>query len=430
MTGRALLLVAFVLILITRVVPVRGADLPVTNDPAELVPVAIPEPSALAIQFHQSGQWVWAFGRFWGVAVPFVLLITGASARLRDLAATLTRGSSFGTATLYMVLLLILLDVVGLPWRYYAGFVRPRAYGLSNQSLAKWLADSGISLGLDLALASALAWLPFFLIRRFPRTWWLMLAAGTVPFLAFVMLITPLWIDPLFNDFGPMKDKALEQKILALASKAGIDRGRVFEVNKSVDTKAANAYVTGFLESKRIVLWDTLLTKFDDREILAVMGHEMGHYVKNHVARTIVLSTFVVLIGLFWADRAGRWLIARQGKRWGLLRLDDVAATPLILLLIAISSVPLTPIAMAYSRAQEHEADQFALDLTGMNHSAAQAFASFQRENLGIPRPSRFFKIFRATHPSVADRITFCNTYRPPGPGPIGSRGVRGNSSD
>ncbi|MGE3822152.1 MAG: M48 family metallopeptidase [Isosphaeraceae bacterium] len=392
---------------------VEPIELPPFNDPAESVAVAIPEPTALAVQFHQTGRWVWAFGRFWGMAVPFALLVTGASARLRDFASRLSRGSTYGTVTLYVVLFLVFVYLVGFPWRFYAGYVRQHAYGLSNQTFAKWLTDGVLALGVDLVGAITLAWLPFLLIRRYPRIWWLITAVGSVPFFAFVMLITPLWIDPLFNDFGPMRDKALEGKILALAARAGIDEGRVFEVNKSVDTKAANAYVTGFLDSKRIVLWDTLLTKFDERQVLAVMGHEMGHYVRNHVVKAIAFASIVVLIALFWTDRVGRWLIGRYGERWGIRSLSDVAATPLILLLIGSSSIVLAPISLAYSRHQEREADRFALDLTGLNHSAAQAFASFQRENLGIPQPSLFYKVFRSTHPSIAERITFCNTYRP-----------------
>ena len=131
----------------------------------------------------------------------------------------------------------------------------------------------------------------------------------SVPFLFAGMLVKPIWIDPLFNRFGPMKDPALEQKILALAGRAGIEGSRVFEVEKSVDTKAVNAYVTGVFATKRIVLWDTLLAKLDEKEVLHVMGHEMGHYVLGHVVRSIVLSAVLTLLGLFLVDRLGRRLV-------------------------------------------------------------------------------------------------------------------------
>jgi Zn-dependent protease with chaperone function len=235
----------------------------------------------------------------------------------------------------------------------------------------------------------------------------------SVPFLYVTMLVTPIWIDPLFNTFGPMKDKALERRILDLAERAGIEGSRVFEVDKSVDTKAVNAYVTGVFGTKRIVLWDTLLAKLDPPEVLAVMGHEMGHYVLGHVVRSIWLGSIVILAGLFFVDRAGRWLIARFSGRLGFDRLSDIASVPLVLLLMEVSSLFLSPVALAYSRYQEHEADRFSLELTHANHSAAMSFVKLQRENLSHPRPGLFYKVFRASHPSIGDRIDFCNAYHP-----------------
>jgi Zn-dependent protease with chaperone function len=161
------------------------------------------------------------------------------------------------------------------------------------------------------------------------------------------------------------------------------------------------------------VLWDTLLAKLGPPEVLAVMGHEMGHYVLGHVVRSIWLGSLVVLAGLFFVDRAGRWLIARFPDRLGFDRLSDIASVPLVLMLMEVSSLFLTPVALAYSRYQEHEADRFSLDLTHANHSAALAFVKLQQENLSNPRPGWFYKIFRSSHPSIGERIDFCNAYHP-----------------
>ena len=180
-----------------------------------------------------------------------------------------------------------------------------------------------------------------------------------------------------------------------------------------MDTKTANAFVTGLFGTKRIVLWDTLLRDFDEREVLVVMGHEMGHYALNHVAWGILLSSTLVVAGLFWTDRAGRWLLRRYSRRFGFDSLGDVAATPLLIVLLGLSMAALGPFALAYSRHDEHEADRFALDLTHMNRSAARAFADFQRENLGVPDQTLVDRLWRSTHPSAAERIEFCNTYRP-----------------
>lgn len=379
----------------------------------ETAPVAVPEPTPLALRFHATGHWVWGLSQFWTLAVPAALLLTGGSARMRDLARRAAGGRWYGTVAVYFLLFLGVMFVAELPLRYVFGFVRGHAYGLSNQTLGKWAGDSLKGLGVEAVGAVLFAWIPFWLIGRFPRTWWVIVSALAVPYLAFVMLVAPVAIDPLFNKFGPMKDKALEQKILALARRAGISGSRVFEVDKSVDTKTANAYVTGVLGTHRIVLWDTLLAKFDEREVLAVMAHEMGHYALNHVGRSVVLSSLVLVAGLWWVDRAGRWVVARWGARLGVLSLADVAATPLLLVLMGVSSAVLGPVALAYSRYQEHEADRFSLELTRLNRPAASAFAKLQHENLGIPRPDLFCRVFRSTHPCIADRITFCNTYRP-----------------
>jgi Zn-dependent protease with chaperone function len=378
----------------------------------ELSPVAVPIPSEQALRYYRSGMWIWACDVCWGLIVPAVIAFSGFSAVLRNLARRL--GSRwFPTVGLYVVLYLGVVFLIDLPLMYYVGFVRQHAYGLSNQSLAKWLNDLLLSLGIEMIVGFAFAWVPYLLLARAPRRWWLYTSLLSVPFLFATVLVKPIWIDPLYNDFGPMKNERLEQSILALASRAGIEGSRVFEVNKSIDTKALNAYVTGVLGSKRIVLWDTLIARLEEKELVVVMAHEMGHYVLGHVVRSILLSSFLTLTGLFLVDRLGCWVVARYSHILRFESLADVASVPLLLLSLQATMFFLTPAAMAYSRYQEHEADRFALDLTHANHSGGTAFVKLQQENLGNPRPGLIFKIFRASHPSIGERIDFCNSYRP-----------------
>jgi Zn-dependent protease with chaperone function len=378
----------------------------------ELQPVPVPEPSEKAMSYYRSGMRLWALNEIWALIVPGVILVSGLSARMRDLARKLGRWW-FPTVGLYVVFYLALVFLIDLPLSYYEGFVRQHQYGLSNQSLAKWSTDSLIRLGVEMVVGFLFTWVPFLLLARSPRRWWLYTTLLSIPFLFASVLVKPIWIDPLFNDFGPMENQALERSILGLAERAGIEGSRVFEVNKSVDTKAVNAYVTGVLGTKRIVLWDTLIARLAEKELLVVMAHEMGHYVLGHVVRSILLSSLATLIGLYFVDRVGRALIARYRHLFRVDSLADVALVPLILMLIQVSSFFLTPPVFAYSRFQEHEADRFALDLTHANHSAAMAFVKLQSENLSNPRPGLVYKIFRATHPSIGERIDFCNTYRP-----------------
>jgi Zn-dependent protease with chaperone function len=378
----------------------------------ELSPVPVPAPTALAVRFHRSGNLLWGVNQLSSFAVQALLLFTGLSARLRDLARRIGRVWFF-TVGIYAILYVAIVFAIELPLDFYQSYVRQHAYGLSNQSLGRWLGNALKELAVGMIGAFLFLWVPYLLLARSPRRWWLYATLLSVPFSFFVMLIAPIWIDPLFNDFGPMKDPALERKILTLAERAGISGSRIYEVNKSVDTKALNAYVEGFLGTKRIVLYDTLLAQLDDREVLAVMGHEMGHYALGHVTRSILMSSFVVLASLCFVDRAGRWVIGRYSDRFGFDRLSDVASVPLLALLMQVSTLLLSPVVMAYSRAQEHEADRFALELTRTNHSAAHAFVKLQQENLGVPWYNTFETIWRSTHPSIGERIEFCNQYHP-----------------
>jgi STE24 endopeptidase len=388
------------------------APAPEVRDTDELSPLAVPAPSAMAVRFHRSGNWLWVIEQLWALAVPAFLLFSGLSARLRDASRKVGRVWFF-TIGVYGLLFSMIVFILDLPLAYYHGYVRAHAYGLSNQSLERWSGNALKGLAIEMTGVFLFLWVPYLLIARSPRRWWLYTTILSVPFSFFVLLIAPIWIDPLFNDFGPMKNAGLERKILALADRVGISESHIFEVNKSVDSKALNAYVKGFLDTQRIVLYDTLLAQLDEKEVLAVMGHEMGHYALGHIPRSILLASLVILLSLLLVDRVGRRLIDRFSGRLGFERLSDVASLPLLLLLMQVCVLLFSPVVLAYSRAQEHEADRFALELTRTNHSAAQAFAKLQQENLGVPWHSPLEKIFRATHPSIGERIEFCNRYHP-----------------
>jgi len=375
-------------------------------------PVPVPEPDAKALAYYRSGNVLWWLGQAFGVAFPLVLLATGFSARMRSRAERIGRHWLFVVAV-YAVFYCALDWLAARPLGYYGGYLRPHAYGLSNQTFGKWLRDGAIDLGVSTLVGVVLAVGLYAWIKKAPRRWWLGATACLIPFLLLVFLIQPLWIAPLYNDFGPMQDAALEAKILGLAERAGIEGSRVFEVAKSVDTNAVNAYVTGFLASKRIVLWDTLLAKLEEPEVLFVMGHEMGHYVLDHVLLGIAFYALLAGLGLYAIHRLAPLAIRRWRGQMGFARLDDVASLPLLLLLLQLGSFAVMPAALGFSRWMEHEADRFGLELTQDGRAAALAFVKLQQSNLSHPRPGPLFVWWRGSHPPLGERIDFANGYRP-----------------
>lgn len=375
-------------------------------------PVILPEPTPEAVRYYKTGIALWLFNRFWELLIPGILIFTGFSARIRDLARRWGRWWYF-TIVLYWILFLLLNYVIDWPLSFYAGFVRQHAYGMSNQTFGKWLGDSVIEVGVTAAFGAAFLWVPYLLLKKSPRRWWLYTGLLMYPFLAFILLIKPIWVDPLYNDFGPMKDKALESKILQLADSAGIEGSRVYEVDMSVDTKALNAYVTGFHHTKRIVLWDTIIAALNEKELLFVMAHEMGHYVLGHVVKGILFFGTLILLGLGCAHVLAMRMIRRFGNRFRFHELADIASVPLLMFVFYLITLVFDPIGLAYSRHMEHEADRFALELTQDNHDAAEAFVKLYSENLGYPDPGLLVTLWRSSHPSIADRVAFCNTYHP-----------------
>lgn len=385
----------------------------VLSSPLPPPAVSIPAPTPEAIALHWGSNALWIVNQILAVGLPLLVIASGLNVRMRDLVTRVARGHRTLAAALKAVGLLGLFAVVRLPLSVYQSYGRMHAYGLSNQPFPRWLSHWGMSLGIELVIAAIVAGVLYALLRRFPRRWWLAAGLLALPCMLLGALVMPVLIDPLFHKQARLSDPVLESCILSLAHRSGIEADRVFEEDQSRDTKVLNAYVKGLLHTHRIVLWDTLLSRMDERQILFVMAHEMGHYVLGHVVQGIVMATGLILIGLALLHFLSGYAIRRWGPKFGISGLTDLAAMPLLLALAQLIALVFAPAGYAYSRHMEHEADRFALELTQDNHAGASAFQTFQAENLGVPRPAPLYRVWRASHPCLADRITFCNTYRP-----------------
>ena len=350
-------------------------------------------------------------GFFYSVGVLLLILNTRVSARLRDVARVRWR---FVAAMLYFALLSIVTTAVEFPLTLYAGFIVPHQFALTHQSFASWLGDFAKAVAVDIAVGAFLAALTLLAIRIM-RRWWIAVWLGTVPVIIIGIVLTPLIIDPLFNDFVPLRDPVLRRDLLSEAARAGIEGSRVYQVNKSKQTTEMNAYVTGIGPSKRIVLWDTLLAKLDHDEIIGVMGHEMGHYVMHHLWKGIAFAVAIALIVIFAGQRAYESGLARWGAKWAITDSADPAALPWLLVIVSTILFLLSPVTSAYSRHLEHQADKFGLELTHLNEATASSFVKFAEDSKVDPDPPRFIEWWRYSHPAPRKRIEFALEYREAG---------------
>ncbi len=388
----------------------RSVQMEIHN--TDVSPVAVPEPSPKAVSFYHSTILLIAVIILWSLLIPVGFLFTGFSAKLRSWAERLGRKWYFSYA-IYCTAFSLICFVLLLPLLFYGGFIHLHHYDLSNQSFARWLYCSVQGAAIVLVGGLAVGWIPFFVIKKSPRRWWLYLGLLTPLYLCFTLWIQPVLIDPLFNKFTPLQDKELEAKILAEAARAGIPGSRVYQVNTSVDSKVENAYVAGLMGTKRIVFYDTTLQNMNRDELLFVMGHEMGHYVLWHKAQRIAFKSILILVSLYVAYLLTGPVIGRFKNIWGFAAPSDFAALPLGVLAFWLFCFVDQPINMAFSRHLEHEADRFGLEFTHENHAAAIAFVKLMQVGLGVGRPGAIAMIWFGSHPCIADRIEFCNTYHP-----------------
>ena len=218
--------------------PVAVPETETVGSPADADgPVVVPAPSEKALRYYHGGNVIWAVEQFLGLALPALFLFAGFSAQLRTFASSLARGRFYPTLLIYLVLFSLIMTLIQLPLSYYVGYVREHAFGLSTQRLSKWIGDEVKGALVGLVIGALILWLPYLLLARSPSYWWLWTGALALPLIVIMFLVTPIWIAPLFNKFGPMQDKVLEAEVLATASRAGVEGARVWEVDKSVDTE-------------------------------------------------------------------------------------------------------------------------------------------------------------------------------------------------
>jgi len=337
--------------------------------------------------------------------VLLIVAFTGLSAWLLKIASRVTRRRAIHFVV-FLFLFLLLTGIISFPLDYYQNYVVEHQYGLSNQSFGAWFGEMLKQFPIMLVFMSIPLGFLYWLIRRFPRRWWAWFTAGAIPFLIITFIIVPVVVSPLFNDFQPLKDKQLETQILSLASKAGIEGSRVFEVDASRQSNKLNAYVTGLFGTKRIVLYDTIIAAFTADQILFVMGHEMCHYVKHHIWYFVGLITLLILLSTWLTARYLPALISRHRRRLGFDSLTSYASLPLIFLSLSLVMFFAQPATNAVSRYFEYQCDAYSLKINDYNvEDATIAFEKLSAYNLSNPDPHPLVEYWFYDHPALQKRI-------------------------
>ncbi|MGB8674088.1 MAG: M48 family metallopeptidase [Candidatus Acidiferrales bacterium] len=297
-----------------------------------------------------------------------------------------------------------------------------RKFGFSVQSWGSWSWDWTKGLLVSVVIGIIVISVLYAVIRSSPRRWWFYFWMASIPIVIFLIFLQPLLIDPLFHKFEPLaqKDPALTVALEKMVHRAGKDipPDRMFWMGAGAKTTTLNAYVTGFGASKRIVVWDTTIAKMTTPEIVFVTGHEMGHYVLQHIPKELTLVFLVLLIVFYIGYRWIEALLARKGEAWGIRGLGDWASLPALLLVLTILIFIASPVINTISRHFEHQADQYGLEVThGLTPDSGQVAAnSFQilgDVDLADPDPSRLDILLFYDHPAIPDRVRFSLTYDP-----------------
>ncbi|MDR7856672.1 M48 family metallopeptidase [Tissierella sp.] len=371
--------------------------------------VEYPNLSEEAYSYRKDSLNIWAIRLILQFLIPLLFLTSRISYRIRF--SIENNKSLFLTGLLYGAIFFTIMFLINLPLNYYSSFHLGHKYGLSNQTFNRWLEVALKSFVINDLIISLFIFIPFYIIQRSPRIWWLQMSILAIPVIVFMVFISPFIIDPIFNKYTSIEDEKLGQEITQLLHKADIEDANIYKVDKSKDTKTMNAYMTGVFHSKRIVLWDNTINNLEEEEVLSITAHEIGHYVEGHIWKSILLGGLGTLIILFLTYITSNWILNSSNGSFGIRKLEDIAALPLLLLVLNIYSFIGSPITNYASRYMEIEADGYEIMLTEDRESAVSAMEKLYKQSLGLPRPSNIYKIWYYSHPTLEERVDFYKNY-------------------
>lgn len=386
-----------------------------------------PDKLVKAEALYRTRTVLYLVGLVFGIVVLWILLKLRVAPAFRDLAER-TSKNSFIQTLVFVPLLLLLIALISLPLDIYHQHIS-RAYGLSVQGWGSWAGDWCKEQAISLVISVIAVFGLFQIIRKSPQRWWFYFWLVSLPFLALLIFIEPVILDPMFNKFEPLEKKQpiLIGEIEKVIHRGGlsIPRERMFEMAASEKVTTYNAYVTGIGATNRVVVWDNTSRDLTVPETLFVFGHEMGHYVLNHVYKGLAFFGVMMFAGFWLGRQISLAFLARWGEAWQIRGISDLAALPVLMLALSLLTLVGEPIGNTFSRHLEHQADIYGLEVThglfpNNNAVAASVFQKLGEKSYAYPAPNPLFVFWSYSHPTIPDRIQFSLQYdpwdTPPGP--------------
>ncbi len=306
----------------------------------------------------------------------------------------------------YYVCLYAVISLLMLPLSIYSDFVIEHQFNLSEQSFQSWSLDYAKGIAISFLFAVPTVGGYFWLARKFRRLWPIFFFLVVCTWSGFESFVSP-FVEQVFNKFTVMEPGPLQSKIQMLAAKAGVPNVPILIADKSKQTKTFNASVSGIGGSARIVIWDTAAGNLPDDQILAIVGHELGHYCLHHEYTNYLIAVginfLLIPINLFFLEP----FAARLPKQWQVRDIRDFAFIPAIALFSSICFMLADPIYNGWSRMQEHQADAFSKRITGDGLALSRALITAYKNDLDNPDPPPFIQFWMCAHPSLKQRVEF-----------------------
>ena len=359
--------------------------------------------------YFEGGYWLILWNFLLAATISIFLLASRISARLRDFAERAARFKPL-QVTFYAIPYLLLVYVLSFPLNLYQNLYREHQYGFATQSFVPWFREQLIGLGLTLVGGTIALIVLYAVFRRALRIWWLWGTVAMIIFLAGLVFIAPVYIEPLFNTYKPITNSQIRDPILAMARANQIPVRQVFEVDASRQTTRVSANVSGFLGTTRIALNDNLLKQCSLPEIRMVMAHEMGHYVLNHGAKLITYYGIFILIGFALARILFDAAVNRWGNKWNIHGIADPAGLPLLALIFSMLFFVATPFINTVTRITEREADAFGINAAREPDGMAEVALKLGAYRKLDPTPLEEFIFF--DHPSGRARIRMAMDWK------------------